>query len=43
MWTRFLTLLRERGIKDSSARWHDFRAEQIPDLMLTSQIDAAPA
>ena len=29
MWTRFLTLLRERGIKDSSARWHVFRAEQF--------------
>jgi integron integrase len=29
MWTHFLTLLRERGIKESSARWHVFRAEQF--------------
>ena len=29
LWTRFLALLRERGIKDSSARWHVLRAEQF--------------
>jgi integron integrase len=29
MWTRFLALLRERGIRDSSSRWHVIRAEEF--------------
>ena len=29
MWTRFLALLRERGIKNSSARWHVIRVEEF--------------
>src|SRR5687768_4424239 len=39
MWTRFLALLRERGIADSSARWHLFRAEQF----LKARPDRNPA
>ena len=29
IWDRFRTLLRDRGVKDSVARWHVFRAEQF--------------
>jgi integron integrase len=39
MWSRFLALLRERGIADSAARWHLFRAEQF----LKARPDRNPA